>query len=228
MGDYACPIDAAVFNCVLIFSCTINTVFKDIIGSLLNVFVPLQSGQFTPESLPEGWWHYWPVCFHGTSCRCQTRVSVCPFHRGWIATSDWLTDRVILTYNCSGGLLRWAKKLDFQKVPQLVAFQRDLFKHLSSWRAAAGKRRVESFRVAAWWRKISTKCSAALPLTCHHSCWSCLWLEHPAAACRIPLLHTDSLELCVASPTLQLLCVSGTISEGCFFPPLQSLLWLLH
>lgn len=112
-----------------------------------------------------------------------------------------------------------SKEPRFSEGSTACCIQRDLLKHLSCWRAAADKRRVESFGVAAWWRKRSTKCSAVLPLTCDHSCWSCLWLEHPAAACRILLLHTDSLELCVASPTLQLLCVSGTISEGCFFPP---------
>lgn len=38
-------------------------------------------------------------------------------------------------------------------------------------------------------------------------------MERPTAASRTPLLRTDSLEPYVASPTLQLLCVSRTISE---------------
>lgn len=142
------------FNRVLLFSCTINTVLKNIIVSLLNVFVQLQSGQFTPDSLPEGWEHYWPVCFHGTSRRCQTWAGVCPFRRGWTATSDWLTGRLILTNNCRGGLLGWAENLDLQKVPQLVASKRDLSKNVFQ---VDEQPRIngesESFRVAAWWRK---------------------------------------------------------------------------
>lgn len=38
-------------------------------------------------------------------------------------------------------------------------------------------------------------------------------MECPTAASRTPLLRTGSLAPYVASPTLQLLCVSGTISE---------------
>lgn len=94
-------------------------------------------------------------------------------------------------------------------------------------------RRIEN--LIYWCRKIPTKCCALLALICgHYYCWSWLWSERPAAAWRTPLLHTDSLELCVVSPTRQLLCVSEIIWELFFFSlpsndSLNSFIWkVLH